>query len=85
MSSITSVEGNNAAALFVDILSGLRWLFGLKSNGEALSAAQRWMAEISELLEKYPLLVVIRDNENKSKGISEYFTSTGVKNYFSTA
>ncbi len=45
------------------------------------------MAEISELLEKYPLLVVMRDTagENKSKETSDYFTSMGVTNYYSTA
>ena len=49
--------------------------------------AQRWMAEIAELREKYPLLVVMRDNagEVKSKELSEYFTSMGVENYYSTA
>jgi hypothetical protein len=87
ISTITPVEGCNAAALYVDDHSGLRWLYDLKSKDDALAASKRWMAEISELLEKYPLFVVMRENagENKSKEISEYFTFMGVKNYFSTA
>ncbi len=45
------------------------------------------MPEISDLREKCLWLVVMRANagENKMKGISEYFTSMGVKNYSSTA
>ena len=86
-SSITSVEGYNYAALFVDDHTGVRWLYGLKTKDEVKSAAQRWMAEIAELREKYPLLVVMRDNagENKSKVLADYFTSMGVENYYSTA
>ena len=59
----------------------------MKTKDEVKSAAQRWMAEIAELREKYPLLVVMRDNsgENKSKMLADYFTSMGVENYYSTA
>ena len=68
ISSVTSVEGYNAAALFVDDHTGFKRLYGLKSKDEALGAAQRWVAETSDMREKYPLLVVMRDNaeENKS-------------------
>ena len=61
--------------MFVDGHTGFRWLYGLKTKDEDLPAAQRWMAEIAELREKYSLLVVMRvvmrDNagENKSKVI----------------
>jgi len=87
ISTITSVEGYKAAALFVDDCTGFKWLYGLKSKDEALDASKRWMAEISDLREKYTLMVVMRDNagENKSKEISEYFTSKGVANRYSTA
>ena len=86
-SSITSVEGYNYAALFVDDHTGFRWLYGLKTKDEVKSAGQRWMAEIAELREQHPLLVVMRDNagEKKSKELSDYFTSMGVENYYSTA
>ncbi len=49
--------------------------------------AKRWMAEIGDLREKYPLRVVMRDNagENKLKVLQEYFTLMGVENYYSTA
>ena len=87
ISTITSVEGYNAAALFVDDHTGRRWLYGCKTKDEALEASKRWMAEISDLRAKYPLLVVMRDNagENKSKEICDYFTSMEVANRFSTA
>jgi hypothetical protein len=87
ISTITSVEGYNAAALFVDDHTGRRWLYGCKTKDEALDASKRWMAEISDLRAKYPLLVVMRDNagENKSKEICDYFTSMEVANRFSTA
>ncbi len=49
--------------------------------------SKRWMAEIGDLHEKYPLRVVMRDNagKNKLKALREYFTSMGVENYYSTA
>ena len=87
ISTVTSVEGYNAAALWVDDCSGFKWLYGLKTKDEVLGAAKRWMAETANLREKYPLFVVMRDNagENKSKEISDYFTSEGVANRYSTA
>ena len=45
ISTITSVEGFNAAALYVDDFSGYRWLYGCKTKDEAsLAVAKRWMA-----------------------------------------
>ncbi len=41
ISAITSAEGYNAAALYVDDHTGLLWLYGLKSKDEALAASQR--------------------------------------------
>ena len=60
-------------------------MYGHKTKDEALHAAKRWMAEIADLRERYPLLVVMRDNakENSSKAICDYFTSMGVTNYYS--
>ena len=52
ISTITSIEGYNAAALHVDDASGFKWLYGLKTKDEALNAAHRWMAETSQLKEK---------------------------------
>ena len=85
VSTIPSIEGYYYGALFVDDHTGYKWLYGLKTKDEALDAAKRWMAEIADLREKYPLLVVMRDNakENSSKAICDYFTSMGVKNYYS--
>ena len=72
ISTITSVEGYNATALFVDDHTGHRWQYGCKTKDEAFEASQRWIAEIGDLREKYPLLVVMRDNagENKSKCVT---------------
>ncbi len=76
LSSIKSLEGYDYAALFVDCCTGFKWLYGHKTKDEALEVAKRWMAEISDLQDKYPLRVVMRDNagENKSKVLSDYFT-----------
>ncbi len=86
MSTIQSIEGFFYCALFVDDHTGYKWLYGLKTRDEALDAAKRWMAEIADLREKHPLLVVMRDNakENSSKAICYYFTSMGAKNYYSS-
>ena len=77
ISAVTSIEGYNAAALYVDDASGFKWLYGLKTKDEALGAAHRWIAETTQLREKHSLYVVMRDNagENKSKEISDFFTS----------
>ena len=96
VSSIPSIEGNFYSALFAYDHTGYKWLYGLKTKDEALNAAKRWMAEIADLREKHPLLVVMRDNpkENSSKAICDYFTWMGVncdysftwmgvKNYYS--
>ncbi len=85
VSTIPSIEGYLYGALFVDDHTGYKWLYGLKTKDEALDTAKRWMAAIADLREKHPLLVVMRDNakENSSKAICHYFTSMGVKNYYS--
>ncbi len=66
-----SLEGYNYAALVVHNCTGFLWLYGLKFKDEAINAAKRRIAEISDFREKYPLLVVMRDKagENKSKEI----------------
>jgi hypothetical protein len=47
--------------------------------------AKRWFAEIADVRIHYPLIMVVRDNsgENTSKELNDFFTSHGVKNYFS--
>ncbi len=59
----------------------------MKTQDQVVDVAKRWMAEIGDFREKYPLRVVMRDNagENKLKALQEYFTSMGVENYYSTA
>ena len=87
VSSIVSIESYNYAALIVDDCTGFLSLYGMKTRDQVVDVAKRWMAEIGDLREKYPLRVVMRDNagENKSNALREYFTSMGVENYFSTA
>ena len=41
-SSITSIEGYNYAALFVDDHTGFRWVYRLKKKDEIITVAQRW-------------------------------------------
>jgi hypothetical protein len=58
----------------------------LKTKDERIDAVKQWYAEIADLLEKYQLLVVMRDfaGENMSHEIQEFFTEKVVKSYFST-
>jgi hypothetical protein len=60
--------------------------FGMKTQDQMVDVAKRWIAEIGDLREKYPLRVVMRDNagENKSQALQEYFTSMGLENCYST-
>ena len=80
VSSITSIEGYNYAALFADDNTGYRWLYGMKTRDEIVDVAKRWMAEIADLRAKYPLRVVMWDNagENKSNELKDYFMSMDV-------
>ncbi len=39
-SSVTSIEGYNHAAIFVDSNSGFRWIYGMKSNYEMLKVTK---------------------------------------------
>jgi hypothetical protein len=80
VSTIPSIKGYFYGALVLDDHTAYIWLYGLKTKVEALDTAKKWMAEIADLREKHPRLVVMRDNakENRSKAICDYFTSTGV-------
>jgi hypothetical protein len=60
-SSVTSIEGYNYCAVLTDDCSECRWAYGLKTKEELLDAVKQWYAEIADLLEKYQLLVVMRD------------------------
>ncbi len=48
-------------------------MYGLKTKDKALDTAIKWMAEIADLREKHPLLVVMRDNtkENRERQTEE--------------
>ena len=48
----------------------------MKTKDDILGVAKRWFAEIANLREKYPLLMVMRDNggENTSKELNDFFT-----------
>ena len=85
-SSVTSIEGYNHALVFTDSNSSFRWEYGMKTKNETFSVSKRWFAEIAEIRERYPLLMVMRDNsgENTSQELNDFFTDNGVKNYYST-
>jgi hypothetical protein len=52
-SSVTSIEGYNHAAIFVDCNSGFRWIYGMKSKDEMLKVTKKWYADIADLRQKY--------------------------------
>jgi hypothetical protein len=49
VSSITSIEGYNYAALFVNDCTGFQWLNGMKTRHQVVDVAKRWMAEVGNL------------------------------------
>ncbi len=57
-----------------------------QTKDEAINAEKRWIAETSDLREKYLLLVVMRDNagEKKVEGNLRVFASILVNTYYST-
>jgi hypothetical protein len=72
-SSLTLVEGYNHSIIFTDSNSGFRWQYGMKTKDETLNMSinmsKRWYVEISDVGEKYSLIMIVRDNsgENTSK------------------
>ncbi len=61
-------------AIFVECNSGFRWIYCMKSKDEMLKVTKKWYADIADLLQKYQLVVFMRDNagENKSQGIINF-------------
>jgi hypothetical protein len=49
--------------------------------------SKRWFAEIADVRTNYPRIMVVRGNsrENTSKDLNDFFTSHGIKNYFSAS
>ncbi len=50
--SVTSIEGYNHAAIFVDCNSGFRWIYIMKSKDEMLKITKKWYADIGDLCQK---------------------------------
>jgi hypothetical protein len=67
VSSITSIEGYNYAALFVDDCTGFLWLYGMKTRDQVVDVAKRWMAEIGDLREKHPLSLIESCHEGQCR------------------
>jgi hypothetical protein len=63
---ITSIEGYNLSVIFTD---------SKKRKDETLNMSKRLYAEISNIREKYPLIIVMGDNswENTSKELNDFF------------
>jgi hypothetical protein len=85
-SSVKSIEGYFYSLVFVDAATGYRWIYGLKTKGEALNVVKRWYADIADLRAKHKLVVLMRDNagEYKSEEIMKFLDSKGVRSHFST-
>jgi hypothetical protein len=48
-----------------------------------VDVVKRWYAEITDLRQKYPLLIVMRDyeGENMQHNINDFFSENSVKNH----
>jgi hypothetical protein len=49
----------------------------MKTKDETLDMPKRWYAEVSDIRERYPLIMVVRDNStvNSSKELNDFFNS----------
>jgi hypothetical protein len=87
--AVTLIEGYNNSVIFTDSNRGLRWQYGMATKDETLEMSKMWYAEISDICENYPLIMVVRDTsnnvQNTSKELNDFFTSYGGKNYFTTS
>jgi hypothetical protein len=66
-SSVESIEGYSHAVVIVDCNSGYRWLYGMKTKDDMLKVIKKWYSDISDILEKHDLVVVMRDNAGEKK------------------
>ncbi len=66
-SSIMSIEGCNHSVIFDASNSGFRWQYGMKRIDETLDngMSKRCYAEISDIREKYPLILVVSRRERQ--------------------
>jgi hypothetical protein len=58
-SSVESIEGCLHALVFVHAATGYRWIYGLKTKGEALNAVKSWYTNFLDFRAKHKLVVLI--------------------------
>ena len=59
--------------VMVDCQTGYRWLYCMKTRDDMLQAVKLWYRDIADLHQKHALVLVMRDNADKSREIMEYF------------
>ncbi len=52
-SSVKSIEGYFHNLVFVDVATGYRWIYGLKTKDEALNVGKRWYDNFADLRAKH--------------------------------
>ncbi len=85
-SSVKSIEGYNHAIVFVDTSTAYRWIYGLKSKDDVINSLRTWYSDITDLLTKHKLVVLMRDNasEYESEEMMQFLETRGIRSHFST-
>ncbi len=82
-----SFEGFRYALIITDSVSGLIWVYGLKTKDQLLSVLKKWYGDIAPLREYNRLITFMRENagENRSFEVEEFIQSIGVQSRYSAA
>ncbi len=56
--------------MFTDSNSGLRCQYGMKTKDATLDMSKRWYAEISDIREKFPLIMFVREKSYSNDKMS---------------
>jgi hypothetical protein len=60
-SSVESIKGHINVIVFVDAVTGYRWIHGMKNGNDALHVLKRWYSDIADLQAKHSLVVLMRE------------------------
>ncbi len=71
--------------VFIVSATGYRWIYGLKTNDEALNVVKRWYANNADLSAKHKLVVLMRDNPGEYKSDVVVLNVDSQKNTYTRA
>ncbi len=82
-SSVKSIEGYIHVIVFVDVATGYRWIYGMKTKDDGLvviKVLRTLHSDIADLRTKHKLLVLMQGNasEYKSEEMMQFLESKGI-------